>query len=168
MGLHHVQLAMPPGEEDAASRFYGAILGLERIAKPDLLSPAGGVWFRKGDLEVHLGVEETSFTPAHKAHPAFLVADWRRSARGSRLRTGVTGGADRGRSGATELHLGVEDGFRDRPRRIRRAGPWPPRVREAWSRPASRWRTTCSSRAPSRDVRDPFGNRLELIEAVSG
>lgn len=73
LGLHHVQLAMPPGEDEAAVRFYGAILGLEPIPKPEALSPAGGVWFRSGDLEVHLGVEETSFTPAHKAHPAFLV-----------------------------------------------------------------------------------------------
>ncbi len=73
VGLHHVQLAMPPDEEEAAVRFYGAILGMEQIPRPELLSPAGGVWFRRGDLEVHLGVEETAFRPADKAHPAFLV-----------------------------------------------------------------------------------------------
>ena len=59
VGLHHVQLAMPPDEEEAAARFYGAILGLEQVPKPADLSPRGGVWFRTGDLEVHLGVEET-------------------------------------------------------------------------------------------------------------
>jgi catechol 2,3-dioxygenase-like lactoylglutathione lyase family enzyme len=67
-----VQLAMPPGEEDAAVRFYGAILGLTHVEKPPELAPRGGVWFRQEGLEVHLGVEEP-FTPAHKAHPAFLV-----------------------------------------------------------------------------------------------
>lgn len=72
LGLHHVQLAMPPGEEEAATRFYGAILGLPQVDKPTELAPRGGVWFRDGDLEVHLGVEEP-FTPAQKAHPAFLV-----------------------------------------------------------------------------------------------
>ena len=72
VGLHHVQLAMPPGEEEAAVRFYGAILGLTQVAKPPELAPRGGVWFRDGDLEVHLGVEEP-FTPASKAHPAFVV-----------------------------------------------------------------------------------------------
>ncbi len=74
LGLHHVQLAMPPGaeEEEAAVRFYGAILGLTQVAKPPELAPRGGVWFRDGDLEVHLGVEEP-FSPARKAHPAFLV-----------------------------------------------------------------------------------------------
>ena len=73
-GLHHVQLAMPPGEEDAAVRFYGTILGLTQVPKPPELAPRGGVWFRDDGLEVHLGVEEP-FTPALKAHPAFLVRD---------------------------------------------------------------------------------------------
>jgi catechol 2,3-dioxygenase-like lactoylglutathione lyase family enzyme len=63
---------MPPGEEEAATRFYGAILGLKQVPKPPELAPRGGVWFRSGDLEVHLGIEEP-FTPARKAHPAFLV-----------------------------------------------------------------------------------------------
>lgn len=72
VGLHHVQLAMPPDEEEAAVRFYGAILGLQQVPKPADLSPRGGVWFRTGDLEIHLGMEE-QFSPAVKAHPAFLV-----------------------------------------------------------------------------------------------
>ena len=53
-------------------KFYGAILGLTQVAKPPELAPRGGLWFRDGRLEVHLGVEEP-FTPARKAHPAFLV-----------------------------------------------------------------------------------------------
>jgi catechol 2,3-dioxygenase-like lactoylglutathione lyase family enzyme len=73
-GLHHIQLAMPLGEEEAAVRFYSTVLGLEQVPKPSELSPAGGVWFRRGTLEVHLGVEER-FSPAVKAHPAFLVTD---------------------------------------------------------------------------------------------
>ena len=72
LGLHHVQLAMPPGEEDAAARFYGAILGLTQVPKPSSLEARGGVWFRDEGVEVHLGVEEP-FSPARKAHPAFLV-----------------------------------------------------------------------------------------------
>lgn len=72
VGLHHVQLAMPDGEEEAARRFYGTVLGLREVPRPVALAPAGGVWFVSGDLEVHLGVEER-FSPAVKAHPAFLV-----------------------------------------------------------------------------------------------
>ena len=63
VGLHHVQLAMPEGEEKAATQFYEDVLGLERIEKPPQLAPRGGVWFRSGELEVHLGVEE-GFRPA--------------------------------------------------------------------------------------------------------
>ena len=74
LGLHHIQLAMPEGEEEAALKFYGAILGMTQVAKPPELAPRGGLWFRDGALEVHLGIEEP-FTPARKAHPAFLVRD---------------------------------------------------------------------------------------------
>jgi catechol 2,3-dioxygenase-like lactoylglutathione lyase family enzyme len=72
VGIHHVQLAMPDGEDAVAVQFYGDVLGMQRVPKPDALSPRGGVWFRSGALEVHLGVEE-GFQPAVKAHPAFLV-----------------------------------------------------------------------------------------------
>lgn len=72
-GLHHVQLAMPPGEEEAARAFYVDLLGLDEIPKPSELAPRGGLWFRTGSLEVHVGVEHEDFTPARKAHPALLV-----------------------------------------------------------------------------------------------
>jgi catechol 2,3-dioxygenase-like lactoylglutathione lyase family enzyme len=71
--IHHVQLAMPPDEEDAGRAFYGDLLGLPEVPKPSELAPRGGLWFRTGALEVHLGVEREGFTPARKAHPAFLV-----------------------------------------------------------------------------------------------
>jgi catechol 2,3-dioxygenase-like lactoylglutathione lyase family enzyme len=72
-GLHHVQLAMPPGEEDAGRAFYRDLLGLPEVPKPSDLAPRGGLWFRTGTFEVHLGVEREEFTPARKAHPAFLI-----------------------------------------------------------------------------------------------
>lgn len=71
-GLDHVQLAMPPGQEDAARRFYCDLLGLAEVPKPVNLAARGGVWFQGGSLRLHLGVE-TDFRPARKAHPALLV-----------------------------------------------------------------------------------------------
>ncbi len=72
VGLHHVQVAAPPGCEDAARAFYGGVLGLLEIDKPPLLEVRGGCWFRVGAGELHVGVEDP-FRPALKAHPALLV-----------------------------------------------------------------------------------------------
>jgi catechol 2,3-dioxygenase-like lactoylglutathione lyase family enzyme len=67
--IDHVQLAMPPGEEQKARSFYSGILGMREIQKPPELSKRGGVWFASADVQIHLGVEE-DFRPAKKAHPA--------------------------------------------------------------------------------------------------
>jgi catechol 2,3-dioxygenase-like lactoylglutathione lyase family enzyme len=72
--LHHVQLAIPAGGEDAARAFYGGVLGLPEIAKPEALHGRGGVWFERGALRLHLGVDR-EFRPATRAHPAFQVPD---------------------------------------------------------------------------------------------
>ena len=74
MRLHHVQVSCPVGGEDAARRFYADGLGIPEVAKPPVLAARGGCWFRSEEVEVHVGVEDT-FTPARKAHPAFLVDD---------------------------------------------------------------------------------------------
>lgn len=71
-GLHHVQLAIPPGREQQARDFYGGVLGMTELEKPPLLAARGGCWFRAGGWELHLGVE-APFTPARKAHPGVLV-----------------------------------------------------------------------------------------------
>src|SRR4051794_9272706 len=72
--LDHVQVAIPSGGEETARAFYGAALGLEELDKPPLLAARGGAWFRVGQHQLHLGVEEP-FAPAQKAHPAFRVED---------------------------------------------------------------------------------------------
>ena len=72
VGLHHVQLAMPAGQEPAAEAFYAGLLGFEVLPKPAELAARGGRWFRSGQAELHLGVEE-GFEPARKAHPALQV-----------------------------------------------------------------------------------------------
>ncbi|WP_435056958.1 VOC family protein [Streptomyces sp. bgisy060] len=74
LGLHHVQLALPPGEEEVCRRFYVDVLGMTEIQKPPVLAARGGLWVRADSLEVHLGVEE-DFRPSRKGHPGILVAD---------------------------------------------------------------------------------------------
>jgi catechol 2,3-dioxygenase-like lactoylglutathione lyase family enzyme len=119
LGIDHVQVAAPPGCEAEARAFYGDLLGLEELPKPDALRARGGVWFRAGGQELHVGVEEP-FSPARKAHPGLLVDDLelleaRLAAAGVRLER------DTSLAGAVRGH-----------------------------------------------VADPFGNRLELREAVAG
>ncbi len=72
--LHHIQLAMPKGQEDAARAFYSGALGLREVPKPAALAGRGGVWFEGKGIALHLGVEDP-FVPARKAHPAFGVTD---------------------------------------------------------------------------------------------
>ena len=55
-----------------AREFYGNLLGLTEVNKPENLQGRGGVWFANGGLKIHLGVDK-DFTPARKAHPAFQV-----------------------------------------------------------------------------------------------
>ena len=71
-GLDHVQIAAPKGCEGAAREFFGRLLGLEEIEKPESLRYRGGCWFKLGSHQLHIGVEE-NFQPARKAHPAFTT-----------------------------------------------------------------------------------------------
>jgi len=72
VGLDHVQLAAPEGCESVARDFYHQLLGWPELPKPAQLQHRGGVWFRCGTHEVHIGVQK-DFVPATKAHPAFHV-----------------------------------------------------------------------------------------------
>lgn len=72
--IEHVQLAAPSGCEEEARSFYGELLGLSEIPKPEKLRKRGGVWFQCGSQQIHIGIED-GFRPAKKAHPAFLIQD---------------------------------------------------------------------------------------------
>lgn len=74
VGIEHVQLAMPAGQEAKARAFYAGVLGLTEVPKPAELAGRGGCWFEQADaIKVHLGVE-LDFRPARKAHVAFVTA----------------------------------------------------------------------------------------------
>lgn len=70
--LDHVQIAAPPDCEEAARRFFGDLLGLAEVEKPEPLRARGGVWFALGERQLHVGVE-AGFEPARKAHVALWV-----------------------------------------------------------------------------------------------
>ncbi|HEY0081790.1 MAG TPA: VOC family protein [Pyrinomonadaceae bacterium] len=69
--LDHVQLCIPPGAEGRAREFYGGLLGLREIEKPEPLRARGGLWFEMADIQLHIGVERDQ--TKSKRHPAFEV-----------------------------------------------------------------------------------------------
>jgi catechol 2,3-dioxygenase-like lactoylglutathione lyase family enzyme len=72
--IDHVQIAAPKACEAEARRFFGELLGLIEIQKPEPLRERGGCWFKVGSRQLHIGVEDP-FQSAAKAHPAFAIRD---------------------------------------------------------------------------------------------
>jgi len=116
VGIDHIQLAMPRGEEALARLFYAGLLGLTEVAKPRVLGRHGGCWFVGPAVAIHLGVERP-FRPAVKAHPGLIVGDLAKA-----------------RAKLAEAGMPIEED--DSGISVRRCY-----------------------------VRDPFGNRIELIAA---
>ncbi|HEV7958427.1 MAG TPA: VOC family protein [Acidimicrobiales bacterium] len=73
--LEHVQLAIGEGDEERCDAFYVGLLGFRVLDKPPVLAARGGRWYQRDDAILHLGVVEV-FSPAKKAHPAFVVDDY--------------------------------------------------------------------------------------------
>lgn len=69
--IHHIQICIPTGEENKARQFYSHLLGLEEIEKPHALKANGGLWYKAGDIELHIGTE--TYSGNSKRHPAFVV-----------------------------------------------------------------------------------------------
>jgi catechol 2,3-dioxygenase-like lactoylglutathione lyase family enzyme len=70
--LNHVQICVPFGAEERAREFYGGLLGLEELEKPEVLKKNGGLWYKIADIQLHVGVEDMG-EAASKRHPAFEV-----------------------------------------------------------------------------------------------
>ena len=79
VGLHHVQVNVPSGRADEVRRFYGEVLGLEEMPRPDSLSDAGrsGIWYRLGESEFHsfFNPDPALERETSSRHPALLVDD---------------------------------------------------------------------------------------------
>ncbi|MDX1650643.1 MAG: VOC family protein [Myxococcota bacterium] len=80
--LHHVSFAVR--DLEAARRFYGDLLGLEEIPRPDFGFP--GAWFQLGEVQVHLivppagaptGTPPPGISPV-AGHAAFEIDDYAR------------------------------------------------------------------------------------------
>src|SRR5579862_5779760 len=76
--IDHVQLAMPAGAENAARAFYGTLLGMGELEKPQELASRGGCWFESGTVQLHLGVE-ADFRPGKEGASGTALPRLRRT-----------------------------------------------------------------------------------------
>jgi catechol 2,3-dioxygenase-like lactoylglutathione lyase family enzyme len=78
--VQHAQITIPKGTEDEARKFYGEILGLREVPKPESLAGRGGFWLQLSAFQVHVGTEDGFDRTQTKAHLAYEVEDlnaWR-------------------------------------------------------------------------------------------
>ena len=73
VGVDHVQVTAPDELVDETCDWYRSCLGLEEMPKPEGTRPVGA-WFRAGDQEVHVGVDEHN--PHKTAHFGIVVTDF--------------------------------------------------------------------------------------------
>jgi catechol 2,3-dioxygenase-like lactoylglutathione lyase family enzyme len=71
--LDHVNVTYPEELEDEVIAWYESCLGLERVTKPQG-TRAAGAWFRVGDQEIHLSLDEHN--PPKTAHLGLVVSDF--------------------------------------------------------------------------------------------
>ena len=75
--LQHTSVPMPPGGDDDARAFYGEVLGMREIPKPEGLAAMTVVWFaanENGD-EVHVFQEENMGPNSAAQHLCLEVDD---------------------------------------------------------------------------------------------
>jgi catechol 2,3-dioxygenase-like lactoylglutathione lyase family enzyme len=74
--IHHVNVTVPKSLEDAAKHFYGVVMGLEEVPKPESSRGRGGAWYQLGEMQLHLSIE-TAFSNdcISKRHVCYTVRD---------------------------------------------------------------------------------------------
>ncbi len=73
--IDHVQITIPPGQEEEARRWYCDVLGLPEIPKPESLLTRGGFWVALAGQQIHIGVQPEQERSTRKEHIAYEVAD---------------------------------------------------------------------------------------------
>jgi len=56
--FHHVNVTVPKSLEEAAKHFYGVVMGLQEVPKPESSRGRGGAWYQLGQMQLHLSIEE--------------------------------------------------------------------------------------------------------------
>jgi len=70
--LDHVNVTVSRTLEAAAKNFYGTILNLREVPKPEASRGRGGAWYQVGDVQLHLSLEDTEAVLSRR-HICLLV-----------------------------------------------------------------------------------------------
>ena len=75
--IDHVQLTVSVEQVPAAVHFYGELLGLSAIEKPEELKHNPGAWYQIGATQLHVSGErlDADANAASKRHVCFMVDD---------------------------------------------------------------------------------------------
>ena len=74
--IHHVNVTVPKSLEDAAKHFYGFVMKLEEVPKPEGSRARGGAWYQLGSMQLHLSIEEPWRQDCiSKRHVCYTVSD---------------------------------------------------------------------------------------------
>ena len=74
--FHHVNVTVPRELEAEAKHFYGVVMGLEEVPKPESSRGRGGAWYQLGSLQLHLSIEdELGENCISKRHVCYIVSD---------------------------------------------------------------------------------------------
>jgi len=73
--IHHVNVTVPKTLEEDAKNFYGVIMGLREVPKPEGSRGRGGAWYQLGPLQLHLSIEGPGENCISKRHVCYTVAN---------------------------------------------------------------------------------------------
>jgi catechol 2,3-dioxygenase-like lactoylglutathione lyase family enzyme len=74
--INHITVAVPAGEHAKARDFYGGVLGLEEVPRPEALNAVYDLmWFKFLDILIHLDFTPPWVKPAENRHIAIEIDD---------------------------------------------------------------------------------------------
>ena len=77
--IHHVNVTVPRALEDTAKHFYGLVMGLQEVPKPEASRGRGGAWYQLGLIQLHLsiedGLEENCISKRHVCYTVSNLAE---------------------------------------------------------------------------------------------
>jgi catechol 2,3-dioxygenase-like lactoylglutathione lyase family enzyme len=71
--IHHVNVTVPRSLEDAAKHFYGSVMGMTEVPKPESSRGRGGAWYQVGPVQLHLSLEDGLGENLSKRHVCYTV-----------------------------------------------------------------------------------------------